>query len=110
MMSQSHVQIQQGNGGGGAGGFYYRGDSNAVMNNVVNTGTGINASAGAGGVSLQQQQDFVNALISVLEVPKDATSVAAEYANDKNTASEVQASLCENRGQRLDLLFERYSD
>ena len=91
MMSQSHVQIQQGNGGSGAGGFYYRGDSNAVMNNVVNTGTGINASAGAGGVSLQQQQDFVNALISVLEVPKDATSVAAEYANDKNTASEVQA-------------------
>ena len=40
---------------------------------------------------MQQQQDFVNALISVLEVPKDATSVAAEYANDKNTASEVQA-------------------
>ncbi|CDO95549.1 unnamed protein product [Kluyveromyces dobzhanskii CBS 2104] len=83
MMSQSHVQVQQ-------GGLYYRGDSGA-MSNGVNASAGINASTGAGGVTLQQQQDFVNALISVLEVPKDATSVASVYANDKNTASEVQA-------------------
>lgn len=55
------------------------GMQNMIEENFLSAGT------------LQEQQDFVNSVISILEVPKNATAVAAQYANDKNTASEVQA-------------------
>lgn len=36
-------------------------------------------------------QDLVNAVISTLQTPADSTNVAETYANDKNSATEVQA-------------------
>lgn len=35
--------------------------------------------------------DLVNAVISVLQVPEEKTNVAIQYANDRNSATEVQA-------------------
>lgn len=35
--------------------------------------------------------DLVNAVISTLQVPEERTNVAADFANDKNLATEVQA-------------------
>ncbi|AET40151.1 uncharacterized protein Ecym_5396 [Eremothecium cymbalariae DBVPG len=37
------------------------------------------------------QQDLINAVISVLDAPKEATTVSQVYSNEKNTATEVQA-------------------
>ncbi|AMD19679.1 HCL472Cp [Eremothecium sinecaudum] len=37
------------------------------------------------------QQDLINAVISVLDAPKDETTVSQVYSNEKNTATEVQA-------------------
>lgn len=89
MMPQSHIQEQQQQRHPD---IYYHGNpGGVVMPNGMGPGNGINSNMGVGAVSLQQQQDFVNAVISILEVPKDPTAVATCYANDKNTASEVQA-------------------
>lgn len=45
----------------------------------------------ANGYSPQQQQSVVNAVISVLQGPEQATMVSKQYSNERNVATEVQA-------------------
>ncbi|QLQ78939.1 hypothetical protein HG537_0B02860 [Torulaspora globosa] len=45
----------------------------------------------ANGYNAQQQQGVVNAVISVLQGPDQATMVSKQYSNERNLATEVQA-------------------
>lgn len=56
----------------------------------------------------QHHQGVVNAIVSSLTAPDQPTTVSLQYSNDKNMATEIQASLCQTIRTQLDLLCERF--
>ncbi|QLL31425.1 hypothetical protein HG536_0B02880 [Torulaspora globosa] len=62
----------------------------AIDKNLNRGGEYLNV-VNANGYSAQQQQSLVNAVISVLQGPDQATMVSKQYSNERNLATEVQA-------------------